>query len=186
MKNTKYTSIACIVTMSFVLSLSLAYSAERLRTITPQQTVVPAQQTPPKEFKQIRKLNPMFKITSPKTTDVLYFDKTYPITWDRFGETGQKVAFQFIMASDPSKDYHLLAGAPNTGSFMLPIGKFGHWSKWSGNPATVKTCHPSFDPLCSFVQEEDPNKEYIIRIYTQPCSEGWICKDEVKVKIMNQ
>jgi hypothetical protein len=47
-----------------------------------------------------------------------------------------------------------------------------------------KCDNPSATNLCAWKHVEDPNKEYIIKIHAQPSCPT--CKDEVKVKILNQ
>jgi len=192
MKSMKYSTLVCIFVVSFILSVSLTYSAQLNQPILPK-TTIPAKRTTPTEIKQIpqdiKQMNaPPIIITSPTTADVLYFDKTYPLTWKRSGkgETVKYVIIKVVLASNP------LATSPqcpdntdevvkNTGSFMLKLNKCGELkSKLFGTP-----CTDASTGMCKFIQVEDPNKEYIINI------DGWggcgtECSDKVKVKILNQ
>jgi len=197
MKSMKYSTLVCIFVVSFILSVPLAYSAQLNQPIPPKTTPIPARQGTPQDIKQIpqdiKQMNaPAIIITSPKTGDVLNFDKSYPLTWKRSGE-GEKapyVSVRVFLASNPmneakcskinerNKHYNPFG---NNGSFMVKLDKCGEWKSilFGG------ICNDPSTGMCEWNQVEDPNKEYFIKIQVYPCPLP-SCSDEVKVKIINQ
>jgi hypothetical protein len=100
MKSMQYLTLVCILVVSFILSIPLAYSAQLNQPIPPKTTTIPAKRTTPTDIKQIpqdiKQMNaPEIIITSPTTGDVLYFNKSYPLTWKRSG-AGEKADYVVV------------------------------------------------------------------------------------------
>lgn len=117
MKNIKY-SMAYIVIMSFVLSLSLAYSAEPLRSIRPQQGVAPSQQQTPQITPGIKKLGVNIVITSPAEDEPVQTGATYNIKWTKLGQMSSTVNIELIQGN---LKFGIVGSTPNDGVYEWPV-----------------------------------------------------------------
>ena len=274
--------MTCITMISFILSVSIVYSAEPQKPIKPQQGVVPSQQQPPQvspvlktgdvkiiitspsagepieigaiyniQWTKIGQMSPFvdielfqgnlifgiaattpndvvyewlvpnqlqsgqyqirikgsddkkilsesaifklyrpgIKITSPKIADILYFNKTYSVTWDKFGDTGSYIISSYRMASDPAKKQDTVGcnSNPNNGNCIWNIRDFGYkyCHKECEGSLTYNFCKNQCEIAGKdhWVAEYNSNNEYILTIETGGGPKKY--KDEIKIRILH-
>jgi hypothetical protein len=124
MKNLKYSITVGILILSFILSISLAYSGGPQKLLTPQsganptispvKPLTPSQPAVPQASQPFMPSGPIIQITSPEVNEQVLINSKYKIQWINIGQMSQFVNIALVRGD---AKFEIANNMPNSGFY---------------------------------------------------------------------